>query len=141
MKFFDFVVKYWFIWIYYIAFTTTVFRFQRQVVTKTRWYQGVRYHLLGRWETEQHKRFGELVLLVLVLLPVMLLLFQVAPILWFVLGHLDAREQKRRDEEGKQRRECERVERERKDQENAQNAVKRGSSGSPRTNPSSTTTL
>ncbi|MDP2641717.1 MAG: hypothetical protein Q8P21_00250, partial [bacterium] len=120
MKFFDFVVKYWFIWIYYIVFATTVFRFQRQVVMKAYWYRKVHYHLLDRWGAQWlHRDVGSFVLFLLVLLPIALLLFQIAPILWIVLGHLDAKEQKRRDEQDKEYRERERAERERIQQENA----------------------
>ena len=59
------------------------------------------------------------VILALVLLPVTLLLFPIAPILWIVLGHLDAKEEKRQDEQYRQYRKEERAEREQKEQENA----------------------
>jgi hypothetical protein len=120
MLLFDFVVEHWFLSlvVYVLVTATTVFRFRRQIVMKSRWYRKVHYHLTDRWEARQLQWIGTIVLLVLVLLPITLLLFPVAPILWIVLGHLDAKEQKRRDEADKAYREKERAERERVQQEN-----------------------
>lgn len=126
MLLFDFVVEHWLLSLVYVLVTaTTVFRFRRQIVMKSRWYRNVHYHLVGRWEAQQLQWIGVLVLFVFVLLPVTLLLFPVAPVLWIVLGHLDAKEQKRRAEQDKQYREKERAERERIQQENARRAEAR----------------
>lgn len=120
MFIFNFVVEHWILSLVYVLLTAhIVFRFRRQIVMKSRWYRKVHYRLIDRWEARQLQWIGTIILLVLVLLPITLLLFPVAPILWIVLGHLDAKEQKRRDEADKAYREKERAEWERVQQENA----------------------
>src|SRR3989338_9158429 len=71
MWFFNFVLEHWgFSPIYVLVTATTVFRFRRQIVMKSRWYRKVHYHLVHRWEAQQLQWIGVLVLLVLVLFPV-----------------------------------------------------------------------
>ena len=119
MMFFDFVVQHWFLSIVYVLVTaTTVFRFRRQVAMKTNWYRNLYYRLVVQAPSPQLEGVGKTILFV-VRVPLTLLFFTIAPILWFVLGYLDAKEQKRRDEADKAYREKERAERERVQQENS----------------------
>jgi len=125
MYLFNFVLEHWVLSLLYIlVMARIVFRFRRRVIMMSHLYRKPIYDLRSRWDTPRLRWIGT-VLLNLKLLPVRLLLFLIAPTLWIILGYLDAKEQKRSNEEGKKYREQQQAERGRRQKENSQRAEAR----------------
>ena len=97
-QFFDlvvaFVVKYWIFFAVGLAYGAlslkTVFRFWSEVFMQSPVYKAMDYWLIDRWDADPLRIIGTVISLVWVI-PAFLLLFPIAPILWIILGVLDAK--------------------------------------------------
>lgn len=90
--------------LYGLLFAKVVFRFWTEVFEKSDAYKSVCNLLVDRWDAIPIRQIGSVICLFWII-PMIFLLFLVAPILWIVLGVLDAKKKREKDEENRQRRE------------------------------------
>ena len=75
--------------IYIIVTWNVVSRFNVEVVSKTRLFEFLRYHIADKWESSQLSTLGGLAFSLTIGLATRILLLATAPILWVILGYRD----------------------------------------------------